>query len=265
MSKISPSKPHHCFQPLIPGFLYNFSIPGSFLKYIAGRGEDNGEEIVILRDKREINWYIKMDGYHFKDGWKNFCKENNLQVGDFVVLKHQGQLIFDVLIFDPTACEREYRSFTQSSKLITSSSDLHANISSSIPKKMKGMKKKQQEEDKVPSNEEVRFKPSGHPYWLAVNKSGYLTWGGVPIPKAFAAENGLRKRSCEMILTDEKGKSWPMTLRHANSSGTTYIGCWRRFHEAIGLNIGDHLVFELLDDGEKPVIKFHSKSQLHSI
>jgi len=79
-----------------------------------------------------------MDGHHFKDGWENFAKGNNLQVGDFVVLKYQGQLIFDVLIFDPTACEREFPSSDQPTKLIASASNVHANTSSSIPKKMKG-------------------------------------------------------------------------------------------------------------------------------
>ncbi|XP_057249288.1 B3 domain-containing protein REM8-like [Beta vulgaris subsp. vulgaris] len=88
------------------------SIPKSFLYYLRDELEleDDNEKAVILRDKRGQSWVIKLDNVNlkFKDGWEKFCQEHNMEVGDFVVFRHVGDLVFDVLIFDPTACEREF-------------------------------------------------------------------------------------------------------------------------------------------------------------
>ena len=87
------------------------SIPRSFHKQLQVQDKQDKNE-VVLRAKRGKTWEIKVDhqqGYKFKDGWEYFCKYYGLQVGDFLVFKHRGNLVFDVLIFDPTACERKFQ------------------------------------------------------------------------------------------------------------------------------------------------------------
>ncbi|KAK9130133.1 hypothetical protein Sjap_010620 [Stephania japonica] len=41
-------------------------------------------------------------------GWKEFVKDNEVSLGDFIVFEHNGNMVFDVLLFDPSACEKEY-------------------------------------------------------------------------------------------------------------------------------------------------------------
>ncbi|CAH9094068.1 unnamed protein product, partial [Cuscuta epithymum] len=43
----------------------------------------------------------------FKNGWKEFVKQNRLVAGDFVVFKHTSRLIFKVNMFDLTCCEKD--------------------------------------------------------------------------------------------------------------------------------------------------------------
>ncbi|KAF6154109.1 hypothetical protein GIB67_009809 [Kingdonia uniflora] len=45
-----------------------------------------------------------------RDGWKDFARDHDLHIRDFVVFKHVGNLIFDVMVFDTTYCERNYPS-----------------------------------------------------------------------------------------------------------------------------------------------------------
>ncbi|XP_074281459.1 putative B3 domain-containing protein At5g66980 [Silene latifolia] len=98
------------FQPLLPDFLHNFAIPISFVEHLE---ECNGEqdEKAELKDKNGRSWGIKVisknSRKYFKDGWDTFCKDNDLHVGDFLVFRHQGNLRFEVLIFDSTSCERQ--------------------------------------------------------------------------------------------------------------------------------------------------------------
>ncbi|XP_021752195.1 B3 domain-containing protein REM7-like isoform X2 [Chenopodium quinoa] len=110
MRLFHPRKPHF-FQPLIPGFLSNFSIPKSFYKYL-GLGAIIGEKMALLRDKSKKIWDVKIElinnKVQFKDGWEIFCKDHDLQIGDLLVFMHQGYWVFDVFVFDSTACEREF-------------------------------------------------------------------------------------------------------------------------------------------------------------
>uniref|UniRef100_A0A803KTI1 TF-B3 domain-containing protein n=1 Tax=Chenopodium quinoa TaxID=63459 RepID=A0A803KTI1_CHEQI len=79
-----------------------------------------------------------------------------------------------------------------------------------------------------------------------------------PLPREFAEKNGLSKRWCEMELIDEKGHPWKMLLRHyRKGNGSPYIGSWKAFRKANGLNTGDAVIFQLIHSGERPVIKFY--------
>ena len=68
---------------------------------------------MLRNDRVEIFWLVKV-GYfndnklHWKDKWEKFCEDHGLQVGDYLVFRHHQNLVFDVFIFDPTACERPF-------------------------------------------------------------------------------------------------------------------------------------------------------------
>jgi hypothetical protein len=60
-------------------------------------------------------------------------------------------------------------------------------------------------------------------------------------------ENGVDKRRGEMILMNEKGKSWTLDLKLKKSCGTSLIRRgWRSFCSANGLRAGSIITFKLI-------------------
>ncbi|KAG2326943.1 hypothetical protein Bca52824_009671 [Brassica carinata] len=41
-------------------------------------------------------------------GWKEFATAHDLRIGDIVILKHEGDLVFHVTPFGPSGCEIQY-------------------------------------------------------------------------------------------------------------------------------------------------------------
>lgn len=77
----------------------------------------------------------------------------------------------------------------------------------------------------------------------------------------FASSNGLTDRECEMIMKDEKGKSWPMRLRHYRS----HVSINRGFYHLLtanGLKEGNSYIIQLLRNGNKPLMNFLSNLSL---
>lgn len=119
------------------------SIPKAFVKNLGGNLKaKNEEKRAELRDKTGRSWYVKLvfrsgdSRPHFENGWESFCNDHNLQMGDFLVFKHQDDFVFDVIIFAPTACERELPIFD--SRLEMKSSTPNVNKPSIANKKLKG-------------------------------------------------------------------------------------------------------------------------------
>ncbi|CAN4077179.1 unnamed protein product [Withania somnifera] len=99
--EIPPKKPHF-FKPILPGFKNGLKIPTGFLKYLKGHGRI--EHVVLKRSGKK--WLVKVNGQRLEDGWQKFAEEHDLQLGDFLIFRHEGDMDFDVYIFDSTHCDR---------------------------------------------------------------------------------------------------------------------------------------------------------------
>ncbi|EOA31999.1 hypothetical protein CARUB_v10015240mg [Capsella rubella] len=98
----SPVNPHF-FRPLLPGFHTHLNIPMAFfLRHIQGTTNE-GNGVVKLRSfVSDITWQVKMDGRRLTQGWKKFATSHDLRVGDIVVFRHDGDLLFHVTCFGPS-------------------------------------------------------------------------------------------------------------------------------------------------------------------
>ncbi|KAF3685403.1 putative B3 domain-containing protein REM15-like [Capsicum annuum] len=54
-----------------------------------------------------------MNGRRLEDGWEKFVEEHDLQLGDILIFRHEGDMDFDVSIFDSTHCDTEYAEYKQ--------------------------------------------------------------------------------------------------------------------------------------------------------
>uniref|UniRef100_A0A1D1ZEQ8 B3 domain-containing protein Os11g0197600 n=1 Tax=Anthurium amnicola TaxID=1678845 RepID=A0A1D1ZEQ8_9ARAE len=83
-------------------------IPPGFWKHI--KHETSGG--VSLTGPSGNVWNVDLvrdndTGISFQKGWEVFVSDHNLKTGDFLLFRYDGDLSFTVLVFDPTACEKE--------------------------------------------------------------------------------------------------------------------------------------------------------------
>ncbi|KAK9725123.1 hypothetical protein RND81_05G124000 [Saponaria officinalis] len=217
------------FQPLIPGFESNFSIPKAFNKYL--EEEKEGKKFVTLRDKGGKIWEIKVDNNNddqklrFKEGWNKFCEENELEIGDFLVFKHVGNWVFDVFIFDHTNCERQLPLFEPPT----------SNYSTQEKKEM--MESLQ-----------------GHNCCHLIVKPYSVRYSHLKLPIKFARENGLNK-VVDGTMVDKKGRRWPLNIRV--SYDYPYIKSWASARITLNLKPGDPIILEVIQSGKNPILKLH--------
>ncbi|EOA18920.1 hypothetical protein CARUB_v10007553mg [Capsella rubella] len=103
----SPENPHF-FKVLLPGFDSNLNIPMKFFSaYIEGRYE--GKTVELESDASEKSWKVEMEGRRLTFGWKEFASSHDLRIGDVIIFRHQGALLFHVACFGPSCCEIQYR------------------------------------------------------------------------------------------------------------------------------------------------------------
>ncbi|XP_070047909.1 B3 domain-containing protein REM10-like isoform X2 [Nicotiana tabacum] len=227
--KVRPVKPHF-FKPIQPGFKHALKIPVGFLKYLKGYKK---EHAILRKDGKK--WLVKVNGYQLEEGWGKFAEEHDLQLGDMLVFRHEGNMEFEVTIFDSSHCDREYAEYM-----------LDEEEANNVEFKDK------------PSAEADTHNPFGQSHFLCTVRP-YCLKGYLCIPTRFAAENGLTNKNCGLIIRDERQRSW--NLRLYTSCSRVYIGgIWGEFRVANDLKVGDRIMFEIVTNGEKPIWKFHDIS-----
>ncbi|KAK9079505.1 hypothetical protein SSX86_001177 [Deinandra increscens subsp. villosa] len=207
------------------------SIPNSFRKYLKSSRKN---EIAILR-RGDQEWEVKVgDDWVFGEGWDDFMTENGVQDFDVVVFKHEGNMVFDTMVFDPTWCEREYSN--DQVKKSVKKRKLDNNIG--LPK--------------------VTTLTLTNPYFRSTITAYSIKRAIVNIPIAFARSNKLAMRNHELFVMDEKQRRWPTRL--SDSRGRVRIYGSRDMWVANGLKEGDVFLLELVDNGYKPLMNLHAFS-----
>ncbi|KAF6166942.1 hypothetical protein GIB67_037455 [Kingdonia uniflora] len=234
-----------CFLPLQ-------LLPEEFLRYLDG--EKCVGEATLHRGGK--TWLVKVEDSSFRAGWKDFARYHDLRIGDFVVFKHVGNLVFDVMIFDNTYCERDY----------LSPFGLENNIDDrpKVTKKTKEQGRKKMDIKKqsilvVDSSSMGNLKDGGRTevpsfkatlmhynftQWMMGSFFGVVLQN---IPLGFARSNSLADKCCIITLRDENGKSWPVALNHKKSNHRVYIRRgWKMFSDDNKLQKGDICTFKLV-------------------
>ncbi|XP_010525921.1 PREDICTED: B3 domain-containing protein REM3-like isoform X2 [Tarenaya hassleriana] len=235
---VSLSK-HHFFQPLLPGFHNFLNIPVKFFqKHIEGR---TGNMTAKLRsDVSYKTWEVKMDGRRFTGGWKDFAVDHDFRIGDFIVFRYEGNLVFHVTGFGPSCCNLQYSSSSHDNE--TNSHEHTGNDSRKEKKARKNLK-------------------TGSKYTCLEVTASNLRLDR----RGFARSNGLENRWCEIDLMNEHGSSWTLYLRRRATDGQVYIvRGWTSFCQANGFKAGSFCKFKMVRNGTRPVIQLCPKEPSHN-
>ncbi|XP_010488930.1 PREDICTED: B3 domain-containing protein REM10-like [Camelina sativa] len=239
MENVSPSSPinPHFFQPLLPGFHSYLNIPMRFfLRHIDGPTNEDNAVVKLRSDVSDITWQVKMEGRRLTKGWKKFAASHDLRVGDIVVFRHDGGLLFHVTCFGPSCCEIQY----DYDDVIQISSDSDSENNQNIA-------------DEGSSSDH-------HSCFVARVTASNLRKDSLFLPRGFSRSNGLMKRKCEIILLNEDGIPWKLILSH-KPDGEVYIRLgWRSFCFENRLRVNDVLSLKLVQTGTTPVLQLCSSS-----
>ncbi|KAM3285602.1 putative B3 domain-containing protein REM15 isoform X1 [Capsicum chacoense] len=249
--KIPPKKPHF-FKPIQKGFKHGLTIPTGFLKYLKGRDQI---EHVVLRSGGK-SWLVKVKGCRFKAGWAAFVEEHDLQLGDLLIFRHEGDMEFEVSIFDSSHCDREYAEYLQEEEGCDNVEETSKNF------KFKGKSKLCiMSSSKVFTHADAgTHNPCAQSHFECTVSRYCISNNYLRLPKQFAMENGLINKKCGLMIRDERQRSWHLRLATFNSR-VHILGGWREFLLANDLKEGDYMMFEVVANGEKPIWKFHRKEK----
>ncbi|PIN16414.1 hypothetical protein CDL12_10932 [Handroanthus impetiginosus] len=98
----------HFFKFMLPGFLDKLVLPPAFCRKLK---EENLEHAILTshQGRKKVNVCKNINGLIiFKEGWKDFAYQNDLSIGDVIVFEHTGGLHFNAIVFDSTACEKQF-------------------------------------------------------------------------------------------------------------------------------------------------------------
>ncbi|XP_024004605.1 LOW QUALITY PROTEIN: B3 domain-containing protein REM7 [Eutrema salsugineum] len=205
----SPRNPHF-FQPLLPGFHNYLNIPLKFFsKHIQGRNERNTAE--VRSDACKNTWKVKMEGRRLTDGWKEFTIAHDLRIGDIVIFRHEGDLVFHVTCFGPSCTEIQYDVQPQ---------DNIGNLS-----------------EKQNLKTERESFSSDQSCFVARVTCSNLREDTMFLPRKFVRPDGLKKSSNKISLINEGARTWTLILKFRESSRTFYMRSgWRSFAARMGSN-----------------------------
>ncbi|KAJ0262925.1 B3 domain-containing protein REM6 [Hirschfeldia incana] len=225
----SPTNPHF-FQPLLPGFNTYLTIPVAFFsKHIEGKNEQKTAN--LRSDAPDKTWQVAIDGQRFTGGWNDFATAHDLRIGDIIIFKHEGDMVFNVTPFGPSCCEIQY---PQSHFIKEEEKD-----------------KNDHENENLKPETESKSSFSFDYCFVAQVTASNLKLDTLELPMEAANSSVLNKRFHKMILVNKEGNSWTVRLRFRESSGCFYIrGGWRRFCCDNRRNVGDMVVFNLVGDGK---------------
>lgn len=83
------------------------TIPVAFFsKHIEGKNEEKTAK--LRSDASDKTWEVKIDGRRLTRGWKDFATSHDLRVGDIIIFKHEGDMLFSVTPFGPSCCEIQF-------------------------------------------------------------------------------------------------------------------------------------------------------------
>ncbi|EFH56864.1 predicted protein [Arabidopsis lyrata subsp. lyrata] len=184
-------------------------------------------------------------------GWKEFAMSNGLRSGELFTLEAILENGIPMLSLVSTQSTR-YRS-QEGECAKDSEKESISTVPSKGNKKRKATSKREEKRDSssASQNRFVTFTPEDIRDCIL-----YL-------PQDLTALIGLERKCREIVVTDERERSWALELKFNKSSDTFYISRgWRSFCDENDKKAGGVFVFRLVGNRETPVLSFCSTESI---
>ncbi|RID53515.1 hypothetical protein BRARA_G00901 [Brassica rapa] len=186
-------------------------------------------------------WEVIQEGRRLTGGWKDFTTAHDLRIGDIVIFKHEGDMVFHVTPFGPNCCEIQYTH----PHIIKEEADADDVADD-------GAVDADDNENHHKISGSGGMSSSSFDYcFMAEVTASNLKADKLSLPVAATTCTALNKQCQETILVNKEGNSWTVSLRFSESGGMYYITRgWRKFCLDNRCEVGDIFVFNVVGDGK---------------
>ncbi|XP_057481294.1 putative B3 domain-containing protein At5g66980 [Actinidia eriantha] len=238
---------------------------------------------IILRDLGGKIWHVETEeeenGVFFKKGWQRFASDHSLELGNFIVFRCNRNSSFDVKIFGNNGCMKEedlaYKCVNEETPTAEKTAIPVKNELEEVdtsPKPTRNFKRKYSEVNMKRSEktggtgsnavsrrksprigsktieqhgtfDSSEFSKPTNPHFVASIKPA--SFYRLNIPKDFLDKYGI-KMEPEMVLRNQEGKLWPVTVTFSKNGQITLSKGWMDFQKENGLGYDDKCMFEFV-------------------
>lgn len=283
----------HFFKVLMPGdFDHKLKIPLGFKKHII---HDN-LGMVTIQSPLGTTWHVELQeeegSMYIGEGWREFVRAHELEIGYFLVFCYEGDMVFSVEIFDYSCCPKEYTPVANEGAKEEANFEVVPTTPAQIPEGKENVRVSSRGQAIVTSLETSRrdecssqgqaiatspktscqgkcssrgqaivtsLKTGSRVKCFSAENKHYFEKiihsterRFIDVPKDFCQMNGLRVHM-KMILNDPKGRSWKVNF--LPSAHTCYLGKgWIAFVEGNGLKVGNKCIFKLRTKGKDTLL-----------
>ncbi|KAJ3693388.1 hypothetical protein LUZ60_008868 [Juncus effusus] len=96
------------FKVLFPNPSADLRVPPDFHTYLPHKLPKQA----TLSVQGGTNWPVEVhrndQDIFFRTGWSEFAKAHDLRTGYFLIFRYKGNMVFNIIIFDTTCCDKEY-------------------------------------------------------------------------------------------------------------------------------------------------------------
>ncbi|KAK9684987.1 hypothetical protein RND81_10G247700 [Saponaria officinalis] len=220
------TKPHF-YQIVIDDYIaHHVRIPPLFMKHLSK--DISKEETTEATIKCGANiWPIKLRKTsactYIDDGWTKVMHDNDLGDKEFLVFRYDGNLCFNLQIFEKSGCQRIYSTFV---------SNKHNNLEC-FPK------------ENVDDHGNTTVGNSENPHFNRFMKKSNVTKSYVfRLPTDFLTRLCATERMTTIELENSKGEVWKVNAS-LNTGSYCLCGGWHSFVVANNIVAGDECKFEL--------------------
>ncbi|CAA7033024.1 unnamed protein product [Microthlaspi erraticum] len=243
---------------LVPGFHTHLTIPVDFFsKYVEGKSSEK-TTAELKSDTSAIRWKVKMTRRRLTSGWEEFAVANNFKIGEVVLVRYEGNLVFHVSDLGSSCCE--IRDLPPPRNNNVGDNDigknllkkrLHPRTQEDLPlndgdggddddddndNDMEYPRKKKVKKNS-PEAEAVSSTSPDNLCFVAVVTASSLRTDKLYLPQHFTSSNGITRNCRKAVFLDGGGG-------------------WREFCEENGQQAGGFFMFKLVGNGETLVLSF---------
>ncbi|TVU03595.1 hypothetical protein EJB05_50913, partial [Eragrostis curvula] len=278
MSNKNPPRRPQFINVLPRGFMDKMEVPSKIVQdYISKEHLDNQMAIITGTFGKKIQIQLEMNqsSMFFAAGWSQLMAFHGITEANYLLLRHEGNMMFTVKVFEPEGCQRDFTHEgigMQQTSALPVLKKKHAKPFASGQKRKKGWPNSEGQKKPKTDNSSLQkaslqrrsFYDIGPPSWIKKVINTSTLENHLALARDFCDAIGLRKRCTVTLKTSmDSTRYWQVQgAQYSNNSYMLHRG-WRRFCQENSLKEGDVCTFHIIETALWHVVIMRCKEKIN--